>query len=103
MPKGNFEGHVLNKPELVAAVMEEVTLEGITKKETEATLNAFFKVVQDQLALGNKIQIIGHGTYEVAERAERIGRNPKTKEEILIPAKKAPVFKAGKVLKDAVK
>ena len=75
---------------------------GETKKDAEATLNAFVNVVSETLAKGDKVQLVGFGSFEVRKRAARKGRNPQTKEEIKIPASKAPVFKAGKALKDLV-
>ena len=73
-----------------------------TKKGAEATLNAFIDVVTESLAKGEKVQLVGFGSFEVRKRAARKGRKPQTKEEIKIPASKAPVFKAGKALKDLV-
>ena len=90
----------MNKTELIAAVAEDV---GVGKKDTEQVLNAFFSTVQETLKQNDKVQIPGFGSFEVKERAERTGRNPKTNEPIVIPAGKMPVFKAGKVLKDAIK
>ena len=87
----------MNKAELVAAVAEKAE---ISKKDAEAAVKAFTDVVAEELKKGEKIQLVGFGTFEVSERAERIGRNPQTKEEIKIPASKAPKFKAGKALKD---
>ena len=72
------------------------------KKATEETLNAFVEVVEATLKKGEKVQLVGFGSFEVRKRAARKGRNPQTKEEIKIPASKAPVFKAGKALKDLV-
>ena len=89
----------MNKTELVAAVAEQA---GLSKKDAEAAVKAFTDVVAEALKAGDKIQLVGFGTFEVTERAERIGRNPKTKEEMIIEASKAPKFKAGKALKDAV-
>ncbi len=89
----------MNKNELVASVAEKA---GLTKKDAEKAVNAFVETVQQSLVEGNKIQMIGFGTFEVKERAARTGRNPRTNEEIQIPASKNPVFKAGKALKDAV-
>jgi DNA-binding protein HU len=89
----------VNKNELVASVAEKA---GLTKKDAEKAVNAFVETVQQSLVEGNKIQMIGFGTFEVKERAARTGRNPRTNEEIQIPASKNPVFKAGKALKDAV-
>lgn len=89
----------MNKAELVAAMAEKTEL---SKKDAEAALKAFTDVVAEELKKGEKIQLVGFGTFEVSERAERVGRNPLTKEEITIPASKAPKFKAGKALKDMV-
>lgn len=89
----------MNKSDLVAAI---ATKTGATKKDAEASLNAFTDVVTESLVKGDKIQLVGFGSFEVRKRAARKGRNPQTKEEIKIPASKAPVFKAGKALKDLV-
>ena len=89
----------MNKAELIAAVAAKT---GDTKKSAEETLNAFVDVVVDALVKGEKVQLVGFGSFEVRKRAARKGRNPQTKEEIKIPASKAPVFKAGKALKDLV-
>ena len=89
----------MNKSELIAAI---ATKTGEAKKDAEATLNAFINVVSETLAKGDKVQLVGFGSFEVRKRAARKGRNPQTKEEIKIPASKAPVFKAGKALKDLV-
>ncbi|NLM43376.1 MAG: HU family DNA-binding protein [Clostridiales bacterium] len=89
----------MNKAELIASMAEKCQL---TKKDTEKALKAFMDIVQETLAKGEKVQLVGFGTFEVKERAARIGRNPRTKEEIKIPASKAPVFKAGKDLKESV-
>ena len=89
----------MNKSELVAAMVNETNL---AKKDVEAVLNSFMEVVTKELQDGEKVQLVGFGTFEVAERAARTGRNPSTKEVIEIPASKAPKFKAGKALKDAV-
>ena len=89
----------MNKSELIAAI---ATTTAETKKDAEATLNAFVNVVSETLAKGDKVQLVGFGSFEVRKRAARKGRNPQTKEEIKIPASKAPVFKAGKALKDLV-
>ena len=89
----------MNKTELIAAIAVKT---GETKKDAEATLNAFVNVVSETLAKGDKVQLVGFGSFEVRKRAARKGRNPQTKEEIKIPASKAPVFKAGKALKDLV-
>ena len=89
----------MNKSDLVAAMAAKT---GDTKKSAEETLNAFIDVVTDALVKGDKVQLVGFGSFEVRKRAARKGRNPQTKEEIKIPASKAPVFKAGKALKDLV-
>ena len=89
----------MNKTELIAAIAAKT---GETKKDAEATLNAFVNVVSETLAKGDKVQLVGFGSFEVRKRAARKGRNPQTKEEIKIPASEAPVFKAGKALKDLV-
>jgi DNA-binding protein HU-beta len=89
----------VNKTELVASVAEKA---GMTKKDAEKAINAFFESVETALASDDKVQIIGFGTFEAKARAERKGRNPQTGAEITIPASKSPVFKAGKGLKDAI-
>ena len=89
----------MNKTELVAAVAEKAE---ISRKDAEKVLKAFTDVVTDELVKGEKVQMVGFGTFEVAERAEREGRNPKTKEPMTIPASKSPKFKAGNALKDLV-
>ena len=89
----------MNKAELIAAVAAKT---GDTKKGAEATINAFVNTVMETLKKGDKVQLVGFGSFEVRKRAARKGRNPQTKEEIKIPASKAPVFKAGKALKDLV-
>ena len=89
----------MNKTELIAAVAEK---SGLSKKDSEKAVNAAFEAITEALKAGDKVQIIGFGTYEVKERAAREGRNPKTGEAITIAASKAPVFSAGKALKDAV-
>ncbi len=89
----------MNKSDLIAAIAAKT---GETKKSAEATVNAFVEVVTETLVKGDKIQLVGFGSFEVRKRAARKGRNPQTKEEIKIPASKAPVFKAGKALKDLV-
>jgi len=89
----------MNKSDLVAAMAAKT---GDTKKSAEETLNAFVDVVTEALVKGEKVQLVGFGSFEVRKRAARKGRNPQTKEEIKIPASKAPVFKAGKALKDLV-
>ena len=89
----------MNKTEFIAAVAEKAE---ISKKDSEKALKAFVDVVTDSLVKGDKVQLVGFGSFEVRKRAARKGRNPQTKEEIKIPASKAPVFKAGKALKDVV-
>ncbi len=89
----------MNKTELIAAMAEKA---GLSKKDTEAALKAFVEVVGDALKNGDKVQIVGFGTFEVSERGEREGRNPQTGETMTIKASKNPKFKAGKALKDAL-
>lgn len=89
----------MNKTELIAAVAAKTEL---TKKDTEKVLKAFTDVVADELKKGEKVQLVGFGTFEVSERAAREGRNPATGESMVIKASKAPKFKAGKALKDLV-
>lgn len=89
----------MNKTELVAAIAEKSEL---SKKDSEKALKAFVETVTDELKKGEKIQLVGFGTFEVQHREAREGRNPATKEKIQIPASNAPKFKAGKALKDAV-
>lgn len=89
----------MNKTELVVAVAEQA---GLSKKDAEAAVKAFTDVVAEALKAGDKIQLVGFGTFEVSERAAREGRNPKTGESMKIEACKTPKFKAGKALKDLV-
>ena len=89
----------MNKTELVAAMADKA---GLTKKDAEAALKAFTDIVAEELKKGEKIQLVGFGTFEVSERAAREGRNPQTGETMNIAASKAPKFKAGKALKDIV-
>ena len=89
----------MNKTELVVAIAEQAEL---TKKDAEKALKAFVDVVTDELKKGEKVQLVGFGTFEVAERAAREGRNPQTGETMKIEASKSPKFKAGKALKDMV-
>ena len=89
----------MNKTELVAAVSEK---SGISKKDAERVVAATFDIITAELAKGEKVQISGFGSFEVKEREARVGRNPRTKEAIEIPASKAPAFKASKALKDTV-
>lgn len=90
----------MNKSEIVALVADRVNL---TRKEAEEAVDAFLESICEGLAKGEKIVISGFGTFEVRDRAARSGRNPRTGEEIIIPGQKSPAFKAGKLLKDAVK
>lgn len=90
---------IMNKTELVAAVAEQA---GLSKKDAEAAVKAFTDVVAEALKAGDKIQLVGFGTFEVSERAAREGRNPRTGETMTIEASKTPKFKAGKALKDMV-
>ena len=89
----------MTKAELISAIAEKTEL---SKKDSEKALNAFVNVVTDTLAKGDKIQLVGFGTFETRERAAREGVNPQTKKKIKIPATKVPAFKAGRSLKDAV-
>ena len=89
----------MNKTELVAAMADQA---GLSKKDAEAALKAFTDVVAAELKKGEKIQLVGFGTFEVSERAAREGRNPQTGASMKIAASKAPKFKAGKALKDLV-
>lgn len=89
----------MNKADLVSAVAEKAEM---SKKDAEKAVSAVFATIEQSLAQSEKVQLVGFGTFEVKERAERTGRNPQTKETILIPAAKVPGFKAGKALKDAV-
>ena len=90
---------IMNKTEIVAAVAEQA---GLSKKDAEAAVKAFTDVVAEALKAGDKIQLVGFGTFEVSERAAREGRNPRTGETMVIEASKTPKFKAGKALKDLV-
>lgn len=87
----------MNKTELVAAMAEQTNL---SKKDVEVALKAFIDVVAEELKKGEKVQLVGFGTFEVSERAAREGRNPQTGETMQIKASKTPKFKAGKALKD---
>jgi DNA-binding protein HU-beta len=89
----------MNKAELVAAMADQA---GLSKKDTENALKAFTDVVSAELKKGEKVQLVGFGTFEVSERAAREGRNPQSGEVMKIAASKAPKFKAGKALKDLV-
>ncbi len=89
----------MNKAELITAAAEKAEL---SKKDTEAAVNAVIDVITAALKKGDKVQLVGFGSFETRKRAARVGRNPKTREAIKIPASKVPAFKAGKALKDAV-
>lgn len=89
----------MNKAELVVAVAEKAE---VSKKDAEKAVNAVLASIEEALARDEKVQLVGFGTFEVKNRAERVGRNPQTKEEIVIPASRVPAFKAGKALKEAV-
>ena len=89
----------MNKADLVAAVAEKA---GISKKDSVKAVNAAFDAITAALVAGDKVQLVGFGAFETKERSARVGRNPKTKEEIQIPASRVPAFKAGKALKDAI-
>ena len=89
----------MNKTELAAVVAEK---SGLMKKDVERVVAATFETITAQLAKGEKVQLSGFGSFEVKEREARVGRNPRTKEAIQIPASKAPVFKASKTLKDMI-
>ncbi len=89
----------MNKTELIAVVTNET---GVSKKDAEAVINATLNAITDTLVKEDKLQLVGFGSFETKKRAERVGRNPRTKEDIVIPASTLPVFKAGKALRDAV-
>ena len=89
----------MNKAELTNAVAEK---SGLKKKDSDAAITAVFELISDALAGGDKVQLVGFGSFEVKKREARVGRNPKTKEQINIPASKSPVFKPGKALKESV-
>jgi DNA-binding protein HU-beta len=91
--------NTMNKTELIAAIAKDA---GLTKKDAEKALKAFTDTVSKELKKKGKVQLIGFGTFEVAKRAAREGRNPQTGKAMKIPASLAPKFKAGKALKDAV-
>jgi DNA-binding protein HU-beta len=95
-----LEENYLNKADLVSAVAEKAD---ILKKDADKVVTEVFNIIEETLAANEKVTLVGFGTFEVRERAERLGRNPQTREIITIPASKAPVFKAGKGLKDAIK
>lgn len=89
----------MNKADLVTNMADR---SGLSKKDAEKALNAFTESVEESLTKGDKVQLIGFGSFEVRQRAERKGRNPQTKGELTIPASKVPVFKVGKALKETV-
>ncbi len=89
----------MNKTELIASVAEKT---GLTKKDAERVINATFETITASLAKGNRVQLSGFGIFEVKTREARVGRNPRTKEEIQIPASRQPAFKASKTLKDII-
>lgn len=91
----------MNKTDMIKVVASKI--EGATQKDIGVVVDTIFDTIKDTLVSGDKVSIAGFGNFEVTERAAKKGRNPKTSEEILIPASKAPKFKASKVLKDAVK
>lgn len=93
-----YGGIIMNKTDLIAAVVEA----GLTKADATKAVNATFDAITTALAEGDKVALVGFGTFAVKERAARTGLNPRTKETIEIPASKTPAFKAGKALKDAV-
>ncbi len=90
----------MNKSELIAAVAEKT---GLSKKNSDAAVCAMVEAIAEALKANDKVALVGFGTFEVRERAERMGKNPQTGEAIKIAASKAPAFKAGKALKDALK
>lgn len=89
----------MNKTDLIHAVSEKT---GLPRKDSEASISAALDAITEALVSGEKVQLVGFGSFEVKDRAARTGRNPRTKEQIEIPAARLPVFKAGKALKDAV-
>ena len=89
----------MNKTELISKIAADA---GLSKKDSEKALTAALDAITEALAAGDKVQLVGFGVFDVKESAARTGRNPKTKETIEIPASKAPQFKAGKALKDAI-
>ena len=90
----------MNKSELIVALAQKAEL---SKKDAEKALTAFVDVVTESLKAGDKVQLVGFGSFEVKERPARVGRNPRTGESMTYPACKVPVFKPGKALKDAIK
>ena len=89
----------MNKAELITAVAERT---GLSKKDSEKAVNATLDTITETLEIGEKVQLVGFGVFDVKQRGARMGRNPKTKEEIEIPASRVPQFKAGKLLKESV-
>lgn len=89
----------MNKAELIGAVAEKT---GMSKKDSERAVSATLEAIKDSVEAGEKVQLVGFGVFDVKKRDARIGRNPKTREEIKIPASRVPVFKAGKAFKEAV-
>ena len=89
----------MNKAEMIAAIADKA---GLTKKDAEKALKAFTETVAEELEKGGKVQLVGFGTFEVSERAARVGINPHTRKPLNIKASKSPKFKAGKALKDAI-
>ncbi len=89
----------MNKTELISAVAEKA---GLSKKDSEKAVSAAFEAITEALVAGEKVSVVGFGSFDVRLRAERTGLNPATRQEITIPASRTPVFKAGKALKDAV-
>ena len=89
----------MNKAELITEVAEKT---GMSKKDSERAVNATLDAIKDTVETGEKVQLVGFGVFDVKKRDARMGRNPKTKEEIKIPASRVPVFKAGKAFKEAV-
>lgn len=89
----------MNKAELITAVAEKADL---TKRDVETVVNAITEVIEEALTKGEKVSLVGFGTFEVRDRAARMGRNPQTKQEIKIPATRVPAFRAGKSLKDRI-
>ena len=89
----------MNKAELITAAAEKA---GITRKDAEKAISAALEVITEELVAGERVSIVGFGSFDVKTRGERVGRNPRTREEITSPAYRVPQFKAGKALKDAV-
>ncbi|MCL2748025.1 MAG: HU family DNA-binding protein [Oscillospiraceae bacterium] len=89
----------MNKADLINAVADKT---GLTKKDCEKAISGVFDAISESLVAGEKVQLVGFGAFDVKARAPRMGRNPKTKESIQIPASQSPVFKAGKALKEAI-